>query len=268
MGRAAQAKKARRVAPPPVKTSAAAARTSRTRRILWLATGGPAIAIGLVVAYLLGFHSPSAPPPSKNVSAWDKNASPSLVKAAQNSGYYPTTEAGVGTIEGKPPSAAQPPSNPKLLPVGSAAPNFTLKAPTGQTVSLSQYRGKAILLEFFATWCPHCNAEAPHLRALAQSLPTSRYQFVSVNADSEDAASVFAYHSYHGLPFPALLDPGAQAGSFKHQGGPGPVTTKYRVEAYPTFYVIGRNGRITWRSDGEQPDALLRQELVKAANSG
>ena len=53
---------------------------------------------------------------------------------------------------------------------------------------------------------------------------------------------------------------------FHQQGGAGPVTTKYHVLSYPTFYVIGKNGRITWRGDGEQPDALLHQELVKAAN--
>jgi len=269
MGRAAQAKKARRASPPPVKTSAQAARRSRARKLLLLGTGGPAVLIGIVVAVLLGFRSPSAPPPAKSasVSAADKNAPASLVQAANAVGFSPTTEPGVGQIEAEPASAAQPPSSPNLLPVGSQAPAFTLKGPTGESVSLSQERGKAVLLEFFATWCPHCNAEAPHLRKLSESLPASKYAFVSVNADSEDAASVFAYHRYYGFSFPALLDPGQPAGSFSKQGGPGPVTTKYGVGAYPTFYVIETKGRVAWRSDGEQPDALLHQELVKAANA-
>jgi thiol-disulfide isomerase/thioredoxin len=132
-------------------------------------------------------------------------------------------------------------------------------------VSLSDERGKAVLLEFFATWCPHCAAEAPHLERLARSLGAKRYAFMSVNGDSEDPASVFAYERYFGLPFPALLDPGSTPGSFHSPGSSGPVTTEYGLQAFPTFYVVAPNGKITWRGDGEQPTALLRQELVRAA---
>lgn len=131
------------------------------------------------------------------------------------------------------------------------APNFTLKTPQGKSVSLSQYRGKAVLLEFFATWCPHCNAEAPHLRAIANSLPKGT-AIVSVNADGESAPSVFAFHRYYGLPYPALVDSSSQPGSFNSPGAAGPVTKKYQVQAFPTFYVVGPNGRVTWRDDGEQ----------------
>jgi hypothetical protein len=88
---------------------------------------------------------------------------------------------------------------------------------------------------------------------------------VAVNADGEDRASVFALHRYFGLQYPALLDPGPQPGSFHQQGAAGPITNAYRVDFFPTFYVLDRAGRITWRSDGEQPDALLREELVRAA---
>ena len=85
------------------------------------------------------------------------------------------------------------------------------------------------------------------------------------NADGEDPASVFAYHRYYGLSFPALLDPSSTQGNFHKPGAGGPVTTRYGIGAYPTFYVIDPNGRITWRSDNEQPDALLRRELRQAA---
>jgi peroxiredoxin len=152
-----------------------------------------------------------------------------------------------------------------VLNVGTEAPAFALKTPEGRTVGLADLRGKVVLLEFFATWCPHCDAEAPHLRALFGSLPKSRYAFVSVNADSENAASVFAFHRYFGLRYPALLDPSAHPGSYHDQGVAGAVTKRYRVRVYPTFYVIAPNGRIVWAADSEQPDALLRQELARAA---
>jgi hypothetical protein len=85
-----------------------------------------------------------------------------------------------------------------------------------------------------------------------------------MNADGEDAASVFAYHRYFGLGFPALLDPSANPGSFHDPGAAGRVTTTYRVRSFPTFYVLDPKGVIRWASDGEQPDALLRQELRHA----
>lgn len=240
----------------------------RRRRTALLAAGLPLLLVVVAVASLLARSSaPAAPLPAVTISAADRQGSPELVKAADAVGFHPTTAPDVGMIEDEPVSAARPPSNPRLLPVGFRAPYFSSRAPTGESVSLAGERGKTVLLEFFATWCPHCDAEAPHLARLARSLPRSRYAIVSVNADGEDAASVFAYDRYFGLPFPALLDPSTQPGSFHRQGAPGPVTQRYRVASFPTFYVIGPGGRITWRSDGEQPDALLRQKLVRASRA-
>ena len=269
MGKAARLKRQRREAAkrPP--------RVGRQRpfggraKLVWGASAAVVIVIGIVVGVLLATRSSPEAPPSASPSAADRGAAAALVKAADAVGFYPTTEPGVGRVESQPASAAQPPSNPSLLAVGSKAPAFSLKTPQGQRVGLADFRGKAVLLEFFATWCPHCNAEAPHLRALYASLPKSRYAFVAVNADGEDVASVFAYHRYFGLAFPALLDPSSRPGSFNDgAGAPGPISTSYQVQSYPTFYVLDAKGQIVWRSDGEQPDALMRQELAKAAARG
>ena len=145
-----------------------------------------------------------------------------------------------------------------------AAPGFTLTDQHGRRVSLAGFHGKTVLLEFFATWCPHCNAEAPHLQALYQQLPKKRYAFLGVNGDGETAPSVYAYDRYYGLRFPSLLDPSQQPGSFSQPGASGRVSNAYGLQAFPTFYVLDRRGRIVWRSDGEQPDALLKTMLAKA----
>jgi len=264
MGKASRIKAEKRKAPPPVGKQQGVSQ----RTVVFITIGVIVVIVAGAVAYSQLKSSPKAPPPAA-ASAADKSAPASLVKAANAIGFSPRTEAGVGQIESQPASAAQAPSNPNLLPVGSTAPGFTLTTPAGQSVSLSSFRGKATLLEFFATWCPHCDAEAPHLRSIFSTLPRAKYGWLSVNADGEDAASVYAYHRYFGIRDPAVLDigTGGATGSFTSPGSPGPVTTKYQVQAFPTFYVLDPKGKITWTSDGEQPNALILQQLKKAAGA-
>jgi peroxiredoxin len=262
MGKASRIKAEKRKAPPPVGKKQGA--SQRTAVII---TVGVIVVIVAVAGGLYLTRSKSKTPPPAAASASDKSAPASLVKAAAAIGFSPRTEAGVGQIESKPASAANAPSTPNLLPVGSTAPDFTLETPAGQKVTLSSYLGKAVLLEFFATWCPHCDAEAPNVKKTLAALPRSKYAWLSVNADGETAPSVYAYHRYFGLTDPALLDPGSQPGSFTQQGAPGKVTTEYQVAAYPTFYVIDPKGKVAWASDGEQPNALLLQQLKKAAGA-
>jgi peroxiredoxin len=266
MGKASRGKRQRR------ETAAAApAGASTSRRALWAAGGGVSAAlIALVVALVMinwsgGPSEPKGPLPAADQAVADDNAPASLVSAATKSGFYLASEPGTGTIESKPASAAQAPRSTILLDEGASAPDFTLRTPQGEELQLSALRGKAVLLEFFATWCGLCNAEAPHLKKLASSLPADKYAFVSINADGEDAGSVFAYHRYHRLGFPALLDPGTRAGTFRKPGIPGPVSQQYGMKSLPTFYVIDPHGNVSWRSDGEQPDAKLREELERAA---
>ncbi|MGN6377704.1 MAG: TlpA family protein disulfide reductase [Gaiellales bacterium] len=224
-----------------------------------------AVAFAATIVLIVAKHqsSPKPPPPAKPTAA-DLNAPQKLIRAAAALHFTPTTEPGVGSIEGKPASASPGPYSHHLLARGSVAPRFTLRTPQGTQVTVP-VAGKPTLLEFFTTWCPHCAAEAPHLRRLAQQLG-SKAAFVSVNADSEDAASVYAFHRYFGLPYPALVDPsGRPRGNFHKSGGEGRWATAYGVQAFPTLYVISPDGRVVWADDGEQPDALLKQLLERAA---
>jgi peroxiredoxin len=219
------------------------------------------VVIGVVVVVLLATRSTSGPiPPALEVVS-DSSAPTALVDAANAVGFHPTREVGAGAIESEPVADARPPKTQSLLPVGTMAPNFTLETPQGERVSLAQYRGKVLLLEFFTTRDPRCNAEAPHLQQIYESLPKGIYGLLSVNADGETAPSVFAFHRYYALQYPALIDPSPHPGTFNTQGSAGYATRSFRVKVLPAFYVIDPLGRVAWQSNGEQPDTLLKQEL-------
>jgi peroxiredoxin len=243
---------------------------SRRRRNLLALGMAIAIAITVVTAVVVAATSPDAPPSRPfTLVGEDRNAPKALVRAAEAVGFRPIEAPGAGDRLDDPAISERAPLSDDLLPVGSKAPPFTLRTPAGKKVSLSDFRGKVVLLELFATWCPHCAAEAPHLRALAESLPSDRYAIVSIDGSGADAPSVFAYDAYFKLPFPALLDhtPGVSPVRFPKHGKAGPVSRAYRLAYFPTFYVIDPKGRIAWRSDGEQPDALLRRKLEQAAKA-
>jgi peroxiredoxin len=215
--------------------------SKRTRFVL-LVTLLAAFVVAIAVGALLARSRP-APLRAVTIPAADRDASPELFRAAAAVGFHPLGQSsGVGELEGKPASAARPPISGNLLPVGATAPAFSLRTPTGELVRLADLRGRAVLIEFFTTWCPHCSAEAPHMQRLYASLPKAAAAFVAVDANGEDAASVLAYHIYYGLGFPAVLDPSGRAVTFPEHGSPGPVTRSYDVCAYPTFYVLEAAG--------------------------
>jgi peroxiredoxin len=242
-----------------------AARQRTVRNVAVFSTIG-IVVVGAVLAVIVTVHPtavqaqvPATPSRDPAVSAEE------LDRAADAAGFRPTTATNVGIVETLPADTTLLAPSRSLLPVGAPAPDFTLSTPQGSTVRLSDYRGKTVLLEFFATWCPHCQAEAQHLPRIHASFSPREVAFLSVNADSEDAGSIHAFERWFKVPWPLLLDPGNPAGSFKQAGGAGPVTAAYGVAFYPTFYIIDPKGRIAWRNDREQPDALLVQQLTNAS---
>ena len=239
---------------------------SSRRRTVYAGAIVGAVVLAIVVAVVAATREDTPPSRTTSISQEDLDAPLALRRAAAALNFEPVKQAGVGKVENQPAETGPPIQSPNLLTVGTKAPPFTLKTPAGKTVSLSDYRGKAVLLELFAAWCPHCNAEAPYLAKLARTMPASKYAFVSIDGSNESAATVYAFHRYFGLPYPALLDPsGEEPVTFPTHGQPGPVSLAYHLAYFPTFYVIDPNGVITWRGDGEQPTELLQRELERAA---
>src|SRR5262249_58790738 len=148
----------------------------QTRFILLLVLVG--VLVALIAGGILLAHS-STKARVVTIPKADRNASPALIRAAEQVNFHPPKLDGVGRVEDEPASAAKILTK-GLLPVGAQAPDFTLRTPTGTPVSLRDLRGKAVLLELFATWCPHCNAEAPRPKQLSPKLPPSTVSSLSM----------------------------------------------------------------------------------------
>ena len=121
----------------------------------------------------------------------------------------------------------------------SKAPDFSLKAVDGKTYRLSAYRGKAVLLNFWATWCPACREEMPSLVAMSRKFK-GKLQVLSVSIDSSEAP-LKEYLEKHPLPFPVLSDPNREV-----------AFDLYAVFGLPATFLIDKNGNLVNRIYGAQ----------------
>lgn len=122
-----------------------------------------------------------------------------------------------------------------LLAVGAEAPDFTLADIDGASHRLSDFRGKKVLLVFWASWCPDCRAELPLLREMCAAADPDQVAFVSVSFDRTlQALKDFAEENP--LPGLQLFDPAGKKDSA--------VAEAYGVKWIPSLYVIGPDGKV------------------------
>jgi thiol-disulfide isomerase/thioredoxin len=115
--------------------------------------------------------------------------------------------------------------------------NFTLPLLDGENTSLSAYRGKVVILNFWATWCPPCRAEMPYMEILYQRFKNSGLEILAVDG-GEDDATIRQYIRNSNYSFPVLMDRN------------GRVNSVYGIEAIPTSFIIDREGKILGRIVG------------------
>ncbi len=120
------------------------------------------------------------------------------------------------------------------------APDFSLPALNGGEQSLAQYRGKVILLHFWATWCVSCRKELPFIQKLWSEYEGGDLVLLGINVDRGNRRGVESFVQEMGLGFPILLD------------ADGKVRNAYEIFAMPTTYIIGRDGKIIGRIIGER----------------
>lgn len=128
--------------------------------------------------------------------------------------------AGIEEVKGKP-----------------SAVEFTLKSLDGEMVSLKDFRGKVILLNFWATWCPPCKFEMPAMENLYKRYKDKGLEIVAVNLQ-EGADTVKRFMQKNGYTFTGLLDSN------------GDVSVAYNASYIPVTYIIDKNGKLVGKAIG------------------
>ncbi len=116
--------------------------------------------------------------------------------------------------------------------VGSVAPAVSLKTLDGKTVSLADYRGRVVMLNFWATWCPPCRAEMPSMERLHKAMQGFDFVMLAVNVEENGAQAVAAFLKSQPHSFPVLLD--AEAGA----------QNAFGVFRFPETFIINKDGVI------------------------
>jgi len=132
--------------------------------------------------------------------------------------------------------------------------DFTLTDLSGKSWTLSSLRGKIVLVNFWATWCPPCRKEMPDLDALAHRFAKQGLVVLSLS-DEDDHAKVAAYVSSHNINYPILLDPD------------GTTAKKFHVEGIPKTFIFDRTGKVAAQSIDMRTQgqflAMLQQAGIK-----
>jgi len=137
---------------------------------------------------------------------------------------------------------------PEGVLVGQRALNFTLQTADGRTVSLVDYHGRPVLVNFWGTWCTICRHEFPAFEQVYQRYQDQGFEILTVNI-GESTAVVSQYAKNMGLSMPMLLDSDRS------------VTQAYRVFGTPTNIFVDKNGIITERMTQELEQEALVQRV-------
>lgn len=135
--------------------------------------------------------------------------------------------------------------------VGKSAPEYTATSLEGDSVSLSSFKGKVVLLNLWATWCAPCRHETPFLQSLYEQRKDEGLTVVGISMDTGDARDqVDEFVQEFGVKYPILLDPQMRG------------MDSYQVLGLPATFLIDRDGTLRWMRFG--PVSADDEEFMKA----
>ncbi len=129
------------------------------------------------------------------------------------------------------------------------APEFTLKDMDGKTHQLSDYRGKTVIINFWATWCPPCRAELPSMNRAWKKVKDDNIEILAINV-GEDEDTIFSFLGDNPIDFTVLLDE------------TGDMIKTWPVRGLPTTFVLDSEGRLAYQAIGGREwdsDSLLEK---------
>lgn len=132
----------------------------------------------------------------------------------------------------------------------AAAPSWTLKDVDGNPVSSDSFKGKVVVIDFWATWCPPCREEIPGYIEMQKKLGEKGLVIVGISLDSKGPAVVKAFMEKFGMNYTVVMGDEAIAEAF---GG---------IEAIPTTFVIARDGKIAFRKVGYIEHSEFEKRLL------
>jgi peroxiredoxin len=122
----------------------------------------------------------------------------------------------------------------------AAAPAFTLQSTSGQQVSLAQFKGDVVMINFWASWCGPCRQEMPLLDSIYRKYKDMGFELIGVNVEP-DSKAANAWLKVTPVTYPVLYDPQSQ------------VSQLYQVQAMPTTVIIDRTGTVRYLHRGYVP---------------
>jgi thiol-disulfide isomerase/thioredoxin len=203
-----------------------------------------------------GMSTPEAPDP--NAGANDPNSAPAPVEPRGRSPLALVVVAIVvaGMLYfGFHMARPSGPTRPLGVAYASPAPDFTLQSLDGRDMKLSDLRGKAVLLNFWATWCAPCKIEMPWFIELQNQYGSQGLQIVGIAMDDSSKDDIAKFAKDMGVNYPVLLGKEAVGDAY---GG---------VPALPESFFIGRDGKIVDKIIGLRGRADIEDSIKKALNT-
>lgn len=134
---------------------------------------------------------------------------------------------------------------------GKPAPQLRVTDMQGKAISLADLKGKTVLLDFWATWCPPCQADAPAIDKLHKKFGDKDLKVIGISTD-EDRETVEKYLKKHPHDFPEVLS------------SENVMPRAYQIHVFPTYLVIGPDGTLVTAEQGDQGISSLQKTLKKA----